>query len=101
PHSTRRPDMSDDDEITYLRRQARERLETIYYVYVLDAGQRLLAVITFRELFSAPPDKTVRDIMHTDVVTAHEEMDQEALSRLFAAHNSLAIPVLDDEPHAQ
>src|SRR2546422_132284 len=86
-----RPDMSVDEAITYLRRQARERLETIYYVYVLDAEQRLLGVITFRELFSAPPDKTVRDIMHTDVVTAHEEMDQEALSRLFAEHNFLAL----------
>src|SRR6266571_6883349 len=96
-----RPDMSVDEAITYLRRQARERLETIYYVYVLDAEQRLLGVITFRELFSAPPDKTVRDIMHTDVVTAHEEMDQEALSRLFAEHNFLAIPVLDDERHVK
>ncbi|TMA67980.1 MAG: magnesium transporter [Deltaproteobacteria bacterium] len=96
-----RPDMSVDEAITYLRRQARERLETIYYVYVLDTEQRLLGVITFRELFAAAPDKTVRDIMHTDVVTAHESMDQEALSRLFAEHNFLAIPVLDDERHVK
>src|SRR6185369_2241933 len=34
-----RPEMSVDEAITYLRRQARERLapETIYYLYVLDA----------------------------------------------------------------
>jgi magnesium transporter len=96
-----RPEMSVDEAITYLRRQARERLETIYYVYVLDADQRLIGVITFRELFAAAPDKTVRDIMHTDVVTAHESMDQEALSRLFAEHNFLAIPVLDDERHVK
>jgi len=96
-----RPEMSVDEAITYLRRQARERLETIYYVYVLDAEQRLIGVITFRELFAAAPDKTVRDIMHTDVVTAHESMDQEALSRLFAEHNFLAIPVLDDERHVK
>ena len=96
-----RPDMSVDEAITYLRRQARERLETIYYVYVLDTEQRLIGVITFRELFAAAPDKTVRDIMHTDVVTAHESMDQEALSRLFAEHNFLAIPVLDDERHVK
>ncbi len=98
PHFARlRPEMSVDEAIAYLRRQARERLETIYYVYVLDAEQRLLGVVTFRELFSAPPNKTVRDIMHTDVVTAREEMDQEALSRLFQEHDFLAIPVLDDE----
>jgi magnesium transporter len=54
-------------------------------------------VVSFRELFAAPPHKTVRDIMHTDVVTAPEEMDQEALSQLFAEHDFLAIPVLDAE----
>ena len=102
PHYARlRPEMSVDEAITYLRRQARERLETIYYVYVLDPEQHLLGVVTFRELFSAPPSKTVRDIMHTDVVTAREEMDQEALSRLFQEHNFLAIPVLDDERHVK
>jgi magnesium transporter len=90
-----RPEMSADEAITYLRRQAQERLETIYYVYVLDTEQRLLGVVSFRELFAAPSHKTVRDIMHTDVVTAPEDMDQEALSQLFAEHDFLAIPVLD------
>ncbi len=102
PHYARlRPEMSVDEAITYLRRQARERLETIYYLYVLDAEQRLLGVVSFRELFAAPPDKRVRDIMHTDVVTAPEEMDQEALSRLFQEHDFLAIPVLDRERHVK
>src|SRR5262245_42667138 len=98
-----RPEMSVDEAITYLRRQARERLapETIYYLYVLDAEQRLLGVVSFRELFAAPSEKTVRDIMHTDIVTAPEEMDQEALSRLFAQHDFLAIPVLDRERHVK
>jgi magnesium transporter len=98
-----RPEMSVDEAITYLRRQARERLapETIYYVYVLDAEQRLLGVVSFRELFAAPSDKTVRDIMHTDVVTAPEEMDQEALSRLFSEHDFLAIPVVDRDRHVK
>src|SRR6266550_2351854 len=96
-----RPDMSVDEAITYLRRQARERLETIYDMYLLYAEQRLLGLVSFRDLFAAPPEKKVRDIMHTEVVTAHESMDQEALSRLFAEHDFLAIPVLDDERHVK
>src|SRR2546422_9323090 len=71
-----RPDMSVDEAITYLRRQARERLETIYYMYVLDAEQRLLGVVSFRDLFAAPPEKTVRDIMRS------EEHTSELQSRL-------------------
>jgi len=90
-----RPEMSIDEAASYLRRQAREHAETLYYVYVLDPEQRLLGVISFRDLFMAPPDRKVRDIMHTDVVTAAEEMDQEALSKLFVEHDFIAIPVVD------
>ena len=90
-----RPEMSVDEAASYLRRQARDHAETLYYVYVLDVDQKLLGVISFRDLFMAPPDRKVRDIMQTDVVTAAEEMDQEALSRLFVEHDFIAIPVVD------
>ncbi len=90
-----RPDMTVDEAISYLRLQARERLETIYYVYVLDAAQRLLGVVSFRELFAAPSGKPVREVMNTDVVSVPEEMDQEAVAREFARHDLMAIPVVD------
>ena len=92
-----RPDVSVDEAISYLRKQARERLETVYYVYVLDAEQHLLGVASFRDLFSAPPDKRVRDLMSTDIVTVRETMDQEEVSRVFAEHDLIAIPVVDAE----
>jgi magnesium transporter len=92
-----RPDMSVDEAIHYLRAQARERLETIYYAYVLDPGQHLLGVVSFRELFAAPAAKKVRDVMRTDFVMAREDTDQEALSRLFAEHDLIALPVVDAE----
>jgi magnesium transporter len=102
PHYARlRPDMSVDEAISYLRRQARERLETIYYLYVLDAEQRLLGVVSFRELFAASSDKTVRDIMHTDVTTVPEDMDQEAVSKVIEEHDLLAVPVIDAERHVK
>jgi magnesium transporter len=90
-----RPEMSVDEATSYLRRQAREHAGTLHYVYVLDPDQKLLGVITFRDLLMALPDKRVRDIMLTDLVTANEEMDQEALSQLFAEHDYIAIPVVD------
>jgi magnesium transporter len=92
-----RPEMTADEAIRYVRRQAQERLETIYYVYVLDANQRLQGVVSFRELLLAPGDKAVRDVMHTDVITVPEEMDQEAVARVIAQHDILAVPVVDDE----
>ncbi len=96
-----RPEMSVDEAVSYLRRQTRERLETIYYVYVLDAEQHLMGVVSFRDLLTAPPDKRVREIMRTEVVTVPAEMDQETLSGLFAQHDFLAMPVVDDEGRMQ
>ena len=58
-----RPEMRVDEALGYLRRQARERVATIYYAYVLDPEQRLLGVVSFRELFVAPADKRVTDVM--------------------------------------
>jgi magnesium transporter len=96
-----RPEMTVDEAISYLRLQARKHLETIYYAYVLDEQQRLLGIVSFRELFGAPGDKRVRDVMETDLVVAPEAMDQEALARLFAEHDLLAIPVVDDQGRVQ
>jgi magnesium transporter len=36
-----RPDMTVDEAISYLRKQRREHVETIYYAYVLDEQQKL------------------------------------------------------------
>lgn len=90
-----RPDVTVDEAISYLRVQARERLETVYLAYVIDADQRLVGVVSLRELFVAPAGKRVREVMTTEIVKADEGMDQEALSRLFQESDLSAIPVVD------
>jgi magnesium transporter len=100
PHFARlRRDMTIDDAISYLRHQA-SHVETIYYVYALDEEQRLLGVVNFRDLFADQP-KSVRDIMRTKFVSVSEQMDQEAVARLFSKFHLLAIPVLDADDRMQ
>src|SRR5438552_6569947 len=94
-----RPDMTVDEAISYLRRQSRESPESFYYIYVLDEHQRLLGVVSFRELFSANATARVRDIMHGEVVSVSDQMDQEMVSREFQAHRFTAMPVVDAEGH--
>ncbi|GBD26720.1 Magnesium transporter MgtE [bacterium HR30] len=96
PHYARlRPDMTVTEAITYLRKYAAEHRDTTYYAYVLDDEQRLLGVLSFRELFAAGPNQRVADCMRTDVVSITEDQDQEAVSRLFQQHHFLALPVVD------
>jgi magnesium transporter len=91
-----RPEMTVEEAIRYVRRQA-PNLETIYYVYVLDGEQRLLGVVSFRELLLAPGEKPLSEVMHEDVITVPEELDQEAVARVIAQHDILAVPVVDAE----
>jgi magnesium transporter len=93
-----RPEMTVDEAIGYLRRQAAQ-LETMYYAYAIDSEQRLLGVVSFRNLFSADRTKTVREVMRTRFISVTEEMDQEAVAREFAEHHLLAIPVVDPAMH--
>ncbi len=92
-----RPEMTVDEAVRYLRRQARERLETIYYAYVLDHGQRLCGVVSFRDLFAAASNTLLADVMHTSVISVEETLDQESVARIMAEHDLNAIPVVDEE----
>ena len=92
-----RPELTVDEAIHYLRREAREHLEGIYYVFVLDEEQHLLGVVSFHNLFKATSEKKVREVMKTDVVTVKENEDQEVVSRLFSQYKFLAIPVVDSQ----
>jgi magnesium transporter len=96
-YSRLRADMTVAEAISYLRRDARGREKTVYYVYVVDAQERLLGVVSFRDLIVAPGDKLVRDVMRTEVVSAPEDLDQEALSKLFMRHHLMMMPIVDAE----
>jgi magnesium transporter len=90
-----RPDMRVDEALRYLRRQARERSETVYYAYVIGPDERLLGVLSFKELLLAPDDRRVEDVMRREIVTVSENLDQEEIARLIARHDLLALPVVD------
>jgi magnesium transporter len=96
-----RPEMTVDEGIAYLRRAARERVETIYYIYVLDAENRLLGVASFRELFAAPPEKLVRDVMRTRVITVRDDLDQEEVANVIAENDLMAVPVVNAQGQLQ
>jgi magnesium transporter len=92
-----RPEMTADEAVTYLRRQTRQSVEMTYYAYVLDSSQRLLGVVSFRELMAAPGDLHVSEVMKTEVQSVDADADQEVVARLFRSTGLMAIPVVDGE----
>lgn len=90
-----RPDMSIDEAILYIRKQIRDELETVYYIYVLDHQQHLLGVVSFEDLIKAAGNLKVSDIMETEPTAVTEDMDQESVALLFAREDYFALPVVD------
>ena len=92
-----RPEMTIAQALAYLRLQAADRIQMVYYAYVMDTQEHLLGVISFRDLMTAPSASRVQDVMLPSPISVHEEMDQEAVAEVLAEHNLLAVPVVDDE----
>jgi magnesium transporter len=89
-----RPDMTIDEAIRYLRKQA-PQVETIHYAYVLDFNQTLLGVISIRHLFFSNPGRRVKDVMNKDIISVPEEMSQHDVGMLLSQHDLVAMPVVD------
>ena len=69
------------------------------YVFAIDADNRLVGVVSFRELVLADADRSVSDLVEEDVITVGPLMDQEAAARTLTKHRLLAIPVVDEDNH--
>jgi len=78
-------------------RQATPNAETIYYLYVVDPDQRLLGVLSLRDLIVASPDARVGEIMDPEVVSVRTDIDQEEVARLMADYDFSVLPVVDDQ----
>ena len=91
------PGMSAHQALAYLLLQAAEQVPLISYVYVVASDDRLEGVLSFRELILAAPGRAIREVMHTNVVSVSEELDQESLADVLRRNNLLAVPVLDPD----
>lgn len=83
-----------EQAIEQLRRLAPDA-ETAYYLYVVDEQERLVGVVSLRELIIAQPATAVGQIMQRKVIAASVDDDQEEVAKLVAKYNLLAVPVVD------
>jgi CBS domain-containing protein len=74
-----------------------EEVETIYYLYVTDPSERLIGVLSLRELMVARPDQRLEEIMTTKPVTVRSEATIREVAETLSKYNLLAVPVVDGE----
>ena len=88
--------MTVTEAVNHLRKVAEEK-ETIYTCYVTDKTRILEGVVSIKDLLLAHGDDLLKDIMTTDVLSAHTLDDQEEVAQDFAKYDLIALPVLDNE----
>ena len=74
--------------------------ETVYAVYVLDDQQRLVHVVSLRELMTAERAAVVTAVGdQRQPLKVRPLTDREEVARLISKYNLLAVPVVDDRDH--
>ena len=74
-----------------------EVFETVYYIYVMDTNEKLIGVVSLRDMILADLDAKLSDIMATKLKTVTPETDEMEVAGIISKYNLLAIPVIDTE----
>ncbi|WP_373233342.1 magnesium transporter [Cohnella sp.] len=85
-----------NDVLAMLRQRGRDA-ETIYYLYVINGGGRLVGVVSLRDLIVADLDANIRDIMSSKAISVRMDTDREEVARMIKKYDFLALPVVTDK----
>jgi magnesium transporter len=89
-----RLDLMISDAIEEVRRLAHDA-ETLEVVYVVGEHNRLLGLLTLRNLLLADPAERVLDAMQTNVISVPPELDQEEVAHTLSKYDLHTLPVVD------
>ena len=90
------PSMTVEDAFERIRRTAIDK-ETIYTCYVIDPTNKLLGLVTAKDLMLAPKTALIEDVMNDNVIYAYTEDDKEHVARTISDYGFLALPIVDKE----
>lgn len=90
-----RVDWPVDRCLVELRKQA-ENVEKVYTIYVIDANQKLVGVLSLKSILFAKPKTLVSDLYRSkNVISVLTTASHEEVARLMDKYDLVAIPVVD------
>ena len=89
-------DVTVGDAIKTVREEGKE-VENLYYIWVTDDFQRLVGVISLKDLVLEPEDRKISKIMNPDVISVEADTDQEEVANIVRRYDLVNIPVVDDQ----
>jgi magnesium transporter len=92
---TVRADQTIQETQQLLRQRAEHDSGDISYVYVTDEQQRLLGIVSMRDLVFRKPERKLGEIMNQQVAFLWVDADQEEIARQFEHYHYMGLPVLE------
>jgi len=77
-------------------REKREEVENLYYLWVVDDFEKLVGVISLKDLVLEPSNRKINEIMNPSVISVDVNTDQEEVAQLVKKYDLVAIPVVDE-----
>ncbi len=90
------PDTTVKEAIQKFKKDADE-VETVYYIYVVDADEKLMGVVSLRELLLAGLDTNLSDIMESKLKMVTPDTDEVEVAGIISKYNLVALPVVNTE----
>jgi magnesium transporter len=91
------PELSVGQALERVRQIGRQRaLEVVYYAYVV-AYERLIGVVSLRDLLLARDNEIISDVMTSNVVSVQASTDQEEVARTITKYELAAMPVVEGD----
>lgn len=85
------------DEVIKELRETKPSSEIAYYLYVIDNDERLLGVVSLRDLIVSSPNLKLKDIMQSNIIYVYDTDTLDDLTEIVTKYELLAIPVINKE----
>ncbi len=87
--------ISISDVLSVIKYEA-EEFETIYYIYVIDKDDKIIGVVSLKQLLTSDPDRPISELMHTKVITVEAHSHIDVVARVFFKYDFVVVPVVDE-----
>jgi magnesium transporter len=90
------PSATVGEAMDFIRKEA-EDMDFIYYLYVIDEKDRLLGMISLRELLVTTAGESLGNLMDIRVISVTLDEEKEEIAQIFAKYGIMALPVVDQD----
>ena len=78
-----------------MRKQAKN-IKKVYTIYVVDDNNKLLGLMSLRELLLTENSISIKDIIYTDIISVKTNANDQYVANIMNKYNLIALPVVND-----